>query len=200
MVHPAGPFDRRSVRASVLKPPVAMRDFLPADSAQVDALGIAAFEQYQHFYNDWPALRERIAHLSSLAEHGEIVDAEIDGRIVGSVAYIGPGKPKSPFYQPQWAVMRMLVVAPEAQGHGIGRMLADECIGRARRDKAGVFALHTSEMMKVALPMYLRMGFARHASAPTTYGVAYAVYTKILDPDASPGASRPRSLKESGGG
>ena len=165
-----------------------MRDFLPADAAQVDALGIAAFEQYQHFYNDWPALRARIAHLSSLAEQGEIIVAEIDGCIVGSVAYIGPGKPKSPFYQPQWAVMRMLVVAPDAQGHGIGRMLADQCIVRARRDQAAVFALHTSAMMKVALPMYLRMGFERHAEAPTTYGVAYAVYTKTLEADPAPGA------------
>lgn len=188
MVHAAGPFNRRSVRAARLKPPVALRDFLPADAAQVDALGIAAFEQYQHFYNDWPALRERIAHLSSLAEHGEIVVAEIDDRIVGSVAYLGPGKPKSTFYQPQWAVMRMLVVAPDAQGHGIGRMLADECMVRAQRDKATVFALHTSVMMTVALPMYLRMGFAWHAHAPTTYGVAYAVYTRTLDAGAAPDA------------
>ena len=163
--------------------PVVMRDFVPADAAQVDALGVAAFEQYQDFYNDWPALRERIAGLSSLAEHGEIVVAEIDGLIVGSVAYIGPGKPKSLFYQSEWAIMRMLVVSPGAQGRGIGRMLADECIRRAQRDRAAVFALHTSEMMKVALPMYLRMGFARHADAPTTYGVRYAVYTRQLHPE-----------------
>ena len=159
---------------------VVMRAFAAADGPGVDALGIAAFEQYQNCYNDWPALRERIAGLSSLAEHGEIVVAEVDGRIAGSVAYLGPGKPKSGFYLPQWAVMRMLVVAPDAQGGGIGRMLADECMRRARRDRAQVFALHTSEMMKVALPMYLRMGFARHADAPTTYGVAYSVYTKAI--------------------
>ena len=159
---------------------VSMRDFLPADTQQVDALGIAAFEQYKDFYNDWPALRERIATLSSLAEHGEIIVVEANGRIVGSVAYLGPGKPKSPFYNPEWAVMRMLVVSPAMQGRGIGRMLADECIRRAVRDKTGLFALHTSEMMTVALPMYLRMGFARHADAPTAYGVTYSVYTKRL--------------------
>lgn len=159
---------------------VSMRDFLPADAQQVDALGIAAFEQYQSFYDDWPALRERIAHLSSLAQHGEIIVAQANGRIVGSVAYLGPGKPKSPFYKPEWAVMRMLVVAPDMQGHGIGRMLADQCIRRAVRDRAGLFALHTSEMMKVALPMYQRMGFTRYADAPTTYGVKYGVYTMSL--------------------
>ena len=159
---------------------MTLRDFLPGDGAQVDALGVAAFEQYQARYSDWPALRARIATLSSLAEHGEIIVAEMNKRIVGSVAYLGPGKPKSPFYLPQWAVMRMLVVAPHAQGHGIGRMLAHECIRRAERDEAQVFALHTSDMMTVALPMYQRMGFAWHAEAPTTFGVKYAVYTQEL--------------------
>lgn len=157
-----------------------LREFSPGDCAQVDALGVAAFEQYQACYSDWPALRSRIATLSSLAEHGEIIIAEQDGEIVGSVAYLGPGKPKSPFYLPQWAVMRMLAVAPHAQGQGIGRALAHECIRRARRDGASVFALHTSAMMTVALPMYQRMGFVWHAEAPTTYGVRYAVFTKDL--------------------
>ena len=157
-----------------------LREFEPADAGRVDELGVAAFEQYRDCYSDWPALRSRIATLSSLAEHGEIIIAEIDGRIVGSVAYLGPGKPKSSFYLPEWAVMRMLVVAPEAQGNGIGRQLAAECIRRAQRDGATVFALHTSAMMAVALPMYQRMGFAWHAEAPTSYGVSYAVYTKKL--------------------
>jgi ribosomal protein S18 acetylase RimI-like enzyme len=41
--------------------------------------------------------------------------------------------------------MRMLVVAPEAQGQGAGRALAQECLRRGARDGAAVFALHTSE-------------------------------------------------------
>lgn len=34
------------------------------------------------------------------------------------------------------------------------RALAEECLRRAERDQASVFALHTSELMQVALPMY----------------------------------------------
>lgn len=159
---------------------VRLREYRADDAAQVDALGVEAFTQYARFYSDWPALKARLGTMSTLAEHGEIIVADIDGRMVGWVAYIGPGKPKSSFYLPEWAIMRMLVVAPDAQGKGIGRLLADECIRRAHRDNAAVFALHTSEMMCVALPMYLRMGFTRHADAPTTYGVKYGVYTKDL--------------------
>jgi ribosomal protein S18 acetylase RimI-like enzyme len=73
----------------------------------------------------------------------------------------------------------MLVVAPEARGMGIGRALAEACIAHARRDGAPQFALHTSELMEVALPMYERMGFRRHADGPTLFGVPYGIY--LLD-------------------
>jgi GNAT superfamily N-acetyltransferase len=76
--------------------------------------------------------------------------------------------------------MRMLVVAPGARGLGVGRRLAQECIDRARRDRAPVSALHTSALMSVALPMYLRMGFERQADAPDIHGVAYGIYLKHL--------------------
>ncbi len=157
-----------------------MRDFAAADAAQVDALGVAAFEAYRDAYSDWPAFRSRIAAMSSLADSGEIIVVEQDGRIAGAVAYIGPGKPKNDIFLPEWPIMRMLVVAPAAQGHGIGRMLAQECLRRAQRDGAAVFALHTSELMQVALPMYQRMGFKRWSDAPTTYGVKYGIYLKDL--------------------
>ena len=158
-----------------------MRDFAAADGAQVDALGVAAFEAYRDAYSDWPAFRARIATMSALAESGEIIVAERDGRIAGAVAYIGPGKPKSEIFLSEWPIMRMLVVAPEAQGNGVGRMLARECIRRAQRDGASVFALHTSELMQVALSMYERMGFMRWSDAPTTFGVQYGIYLKELE-------------------
>ena len=74
----------------------------------------------------------------------------------------------------------MLVVDPDARGQGIGRRLTEECIARARRDKAPLIALHTTSIMTVAQPMYLRMGFELIHEAPPIFGVRYAVYTKKL--------------------
>ncbi|MEZ5653884.1 MAG: GNAT family N-acetyltransferase [Burkholderiaceae bacterium] len=74
----------------------------------------------------------------------------------------------------------MLVVAPEARGVGVGRALAEACLARARRDEAEIFALHTSPIMSIALPMYLRMGFRFHSAAPKIHGVDYNLYTKDL--------------------
>lgn len=158
-----------------------IREYLPSDAASVNELAVQAFEQFKDAYTDWPLFRSRIANFSALAEVGEIVVATLNDRIVGAVAYIGSGAPKAEFFRAEWPIMRMLVVAPEARGHGIGRALAQECLSRAKRDGASVFALHTSELMQVALPMYQRMGFQWAATAPTIHGVKYDVYVKELD-------------------
>lgn len=160
---------------------INIREFDPADALTVNVLALKAFEQFQNAYNDWPAFKEKIAEMSSLAGVGELLVAEIDKRIVGAVVYIGPGMPKSDFFRPEWPIMRMLVVLPDARGQGLGRALAEECLRRAKRDKAQVFALHTSEIMRVALPMYLRMGFQKVFQAPSIDGVEYGVYLKKID-------------------
>jgi ribosomal protein S18 acetylase RimI-like enzyme len=118
--------------------------------------------------------------MAALSDAGEIVVAEVNGEIAGAVAYIGPDKPKSSFFDIRWPVMRMLVVHPSSRGLGVGRLLTHDCIERARRDKAEVFALHTTKLMSVAVSMYERMGFILHASAPDIYGVQYGIYLKQL--------------------
>jgi GNAT superfamily N-acetyltransferase len=160
---------------------IELRDYAPADAQAVNALAVAAFAQFQDDYSDWPVFKEKIASMATLAAHGEIIVAQRAGDLLGAVAYIGPGRPKSDFFDPAWPIMRMLVVAPEARGLGVGRSLALACIERALRDGAPVFALHTSELMSVALPMYQRMGFVWHAAAPVIHGVAYGIYLKRLD-------------------
>lgn len=158
-----------------------VRNFLPSDSAQVNALALLAFEQFKDSYQDWPGFRAKIGNMSALADAGEIVVAEVEGKIVGAVAYVSPSSPKAEFFRPEWPIMRMLVVAPDFRGRGIGRALAQECLCRAKRDGASVFALHTSKLMQVALPMYQRMGFKWVSDTPAIHGVEYGVYVKEID-------------------
>lgn len=160
--------------------PIHLRDFQPSDAPVIDALGVAAFEQFAHHYDDWPGLKDKIARMSELAETGEIIVATSGPNAVGAVAYLGPTAPKSAFFPQGWAVMRMLVVLPAARGHGIGRALASACIAKARAEHVQVFGLHTSAIMSVALPMYLRMGFEFVSQAPSIHGVSYGIYAKHL--------------------
>lgn len=157
-----------------------IRDYRASDAGDFDRIAIAAFSQFQDSYEDWPAMRAIVSKASTLSGSGEVIVAESDGQLMGGVAYVGPNFTKAPFFDPAWPVIRMLVVDPTCRGKGIGRALTDECIARAQRDGSPVIALHTSPIMTVALPMYLRMGFAKVREAPPLFGVPYAVYTKAL--------------------
>jgi GNAT superfamily N-acetyltransferase len=91
------------------------------------------------------------------------VVAEKEGIILGSVLLYPPGTAfstpdESPLTCPE---VRLLAVAPEARGQGIGTALMKECIRRARLLGAVCLNLHTTDMMQVAMRMYERMGFVR---------------------------------------
>lgn len=159
---------------------VHLRAFADADAPVINRLAVVAFSQYSDRYNDWPALAKVMERMSDMAETAEIVIAEHEGRIVGAVGYLPPFAAKQAHFKPEWPIVRMLVVDPNARGLGGGRALTQACIDRARRDRAPEIALHTSEMMTVALPMYLRMGFERVADAPPLFGVPYGIYVKRL--------------------
>jgi GNAT superfamily N-acetyltransferase len=157
-----------------------IRNFGDSDAEAVNRLAVAAFTPFAQHYNDWPALAANLAKMSALSASGEVIVAEADGRIAGAVAYIPPGAPKAAFFDSAWPIIRMLVVDPQQRGRGTGRALTDACLDRARRDRAKLIALHTSPIMTVALPMYLRMGFVWLRATPPIFGVEYAVYTKAL--------------------
>ena len=163
-------------------PSAVLRDFQEPDANEVNQLAIAGFQEFSSKYSDWPALASVYGRMSSLAKHGEIMVAELAGNIVGAVAYIPPYRPKAHYFEKAWPIIRSLVVDPTCRRTGLGRALTEECIRRARRDGASAIALHTSPIMTVALPMYLRMGFQWHHDAPPVYGVPYAAYLKHLTP------------------
>lgn len=173
-----------------------LRSFIAADAEAVNGVVLAAFSQFQAAYSDWAAFSGNLGQMVAQANTSEIIVAELEGAIVGAVAYVGPGKPKRAFFAPEWPIIRMLVVKPEHRGLGIGKALSEECIARARRDGANVVALHTSPLMNVALPMYERMGFRLEREIEPIYGVPYGVYLKHLGAQqavpADVAASRPR--------
>lgn len=157
-----------------------LRDYHEDDAEAIIRVALAAFAEFEQYYSDCPLFNANVAKMPKLAKAGEIIVAEDDGRIFGAVTYVGPQQPKPAFFEPAWPIIRMLVVDPAARGKGVGRQLTEECLRRAERDQSGVIALHTTPIMTVALPMYLRMGFARVRDAPDILGVPYAVYVKAL--------------------
>jgi len=91
--------------------------------------------------------------------------AEKDGHIVGSVLLYPAGTVmgragggSATLALPE---VRLLAVAPSVRGQGIGALLMDECVRRARESGARALTLHTTDMMQAAVRLYSRMGFQR---------------------------------------
>lgn len=78
---------------------------------------------------------------------GEFLVAELEGRIVGSIAFHPPGEILRAFYDDfgdAAAQIKRFSVAPDYQRRGVGRALYDELERRARKDGIETFVLHTT--------------------------------------------------------
>ena len=87
--------------------------------------------------------------------------AEVGGRIVGCVTFVDGLKALSEVDDPDAATVRMLGVATEARGRGVGEALMRECIDRARRSERKRVRLDTRTSMTSAQRLYERLGFRR---------------------------------------
>ena len=87
--------------------------------------------------------------------------AELDGTVVGAVAYVPRPGPFAEEFRDGDAGFRMLAVDAEAQGNGVGEALVRTCIARARADGRSALALFTMPSMAAAHRLYERLGFVR---------------------------------------
>ena len=159
---------------------IQLRNYKNEDAAAINLLAVRCFEQYRDKYSDWASFENGLNRFSDLSRLSEIIIAELHGEIVGAVAYVPPDVKKAEYFPQDTPIIRMLVVDPKRRGLGLGKSLSEECFKRAERDKCKAIALHTSSIMEVALPMYLRMGFELYDSAPDIYGVTYNVFIKQI--------------------
>lgn len=173
---------------------VEVREARPEDREAVRAITLAAYAEYADVMTPsaWEGLDRAVrAALVSDAPAERLV-AVHDGRVVGSVMLFAPatdaydgltaGAP--------WPELRLLAVAPEARGLGVGATLLEECVRRARRSGATVLGLHSSRSMRTAIGMYLRRGFVRdpaHDFVPEG-GEVVEAYRLALDGPRLPGA------------
>ena len=103
-------------------------------------------------------------HLRDVARHvqdSDVLGAELEGRIVGCVTFVDGLKPLSEVDDPDAATIRMLGVAAEARGCGVGAALVRACIERAKSAGRRRVRLDTRTSMTGAQRLYERFGFRR---------------------------------------
>jgi GNAT superfamily N-acetyltransferase len=138
----------------------------PAERAAILDLTLLAYQEYMpQIPAHWDAYRENIR--AALADPGPATQivAERGGALVGAVLLYPSGTsisaPGFPQRRRQWPEVRLLAVAPQARGLGIGGALMRECRRRAEAAGDDALTLHTTEMMRAARRLYERMGFVR---------------------------------------
>jgi len=148
---------------------LSIRDARPDERAAVNELTLRAYAEYATIMSPaaWAGLEAAMRSALASDERAERIVALRDETLLGSVmlypasadAYSGAvrraGSPE----------VRLLAVAPEARGLGVGRALMAECVRRARNAGAIELGVHTSRSMQIAMRMYARMGFVRVADS-----------------------------------
>jgi ribosomal protein S18 acetylase RimI-like enzyme len=104
---------------------------------------------------------ESLRDAASRAEKAELLVAELDGAIVGTVTYCEGGTSYSNLADPDEAEFRMLAVTGAARGAGVGAALVGFCVEKARAAGRTALRLSTQTDMLAAQRIYERMGFER---------------------------------------
>lgn len=157
-----------------------VRPAAPHELEAVGELTVRAYAADGYLAADDPYAAELRSAADRAAEADLLVAVDTDGSLLGTVTFTVPGTPWAEISRPGEAEFRMLAVAPEARGRGVGGELAQWCVDRARDLGCTAVALSSLTEMHAAHRIYARMGFVRAADrdwspAPGVQLVAYVL-------------------------
>jgi GNAT superfamily N-acetyltransferase len=138
----------------------------PADRADYPAMRRVVLAAYQQYTDDIPPdlLSTYLADLVDFerhAQHGQLLVAEIGGRISASAAFYRDAAEQQLGWPTGWSSGRGLAVLPEARGSGVATAMLAEVERLSQEAGARVFAFHTASFMSKAIQLYERLGYQR---------------------------------------
>lgn len=158
---------------------VHVREIREDEYDQVGELLLAAYDDVGPFSEDY---RQFLRHPEEWVDDTTATYvAELDGEVVGCVAFVLPGDREYEHIDPPVGDcgFRFLAVAPHAQGSGAGAALVERCITEARRRVCRRMMIHSMYFMRSAHALYERFGFDRRPDLDVTFpsgtGIAFAL-------------------------
>ncbi|CAM2771697.1 GNAT family N-acetyltransferase [Skermania piniformis] len=138
--------------------PAVVRPAEPTDFPGIDRLTTAVYigEGYVESSSAYAAV---LADTAARAAAAEVVVAECDGVVVGSLTIARPGTPFAPLATPDELEFRMLAVDRRARATGVGTALVRHVLDLARHDGYARVVLGTTATMVAARRIYDRLGF-----------------------------------------
>ena len=147
-----------------------VRNVLPDEHGEVGKLMVNVYSQLSGFPkpSEQPNYYKMLANVGELTTKPEtelLVAVSEEQKIVGAVVYFGNMK----YYgsggiatQVQNASgFRLLAVDPSVRGLGVGKLLTNECIEKAKTQRRNQLIIHTTMAMQTAWKMYEHAGFKR---------------------------------------
>jgi ribosomal protein S18 acetylase RimI-like enzyme len=163
-----------------------------AFASEYEEAGRITMRAYAEFFapegqdEDQEYLRS-VGQVAARARRTTVLVALLDGVIVGCVTLELDGRTNADDdpLEPGRAHIRMLGVAPETRGRGVGRALMNECEARARAAGKTFVTLHTTHLMNAARAMYESLGYERIEDHVLPDGFVLMGYRKDLQPSTS---------------
>ena len=147
-----------------------VRNARPVEFEKTGQLLVKVYSQLEGFptASEMPDYYKMLANVGQLTENPEtelLVAVTTSGKIDGAVVYIGDmqyyGSGGTATQEKNASGFRLLGVDPSTRGQGVGKLLIDECIQKAREKKQKQVIIHTTKSMQTAWKIYENMGFKR---------------------------------------
>jgi ribosomal protein S18 acetylase RimI-like enzyme len=144
---------------------VVIRAALPVEYDQVGEITFAAYAHDELLADDFDYGAELRAAAVRARDNDLLVAVDAtSGAVLGTVTFCLPDSDHAELARPGEAEFRMLAVAPEARGRGVGEALVRECLERATRLRCSRVVISTRWNMRPAHRLYRRLGFVRDPS------------------------------------
>lgn len=149
---------------------VVIRNAKPSEFSAIGKLMVEVYSQLEGFPKeeeqpDYYKLLHNIGEFTSNPGTELLVVVEPEGKIIGAVVFFSDmqyyGSGGTATKEKNAAGFRLLAVDPLTRGQGIGKLLTNECIRKAKEKKLSQVIIHTTKTMQPAWKMYERIGFKR---------------------------------------
>jgi len=148
----------------------SVRNAHPNEFQEIGQLMVQVYSQL----NGFPKPEKQPNYYNMLANIGELtkkpntellVAVNAQNKIAGGVVYFSDmqyyGSGGTATAEKNAAGFRLLAVDPTTRGHGIGKLLTNACIAKAKQSKLQNMVIHTTKAMQTAWGMYEALGFKR---------------------------------------
>lgn len=147
-----------------------IRNAVPSEFEEMGKLMVQVYSQVEGFPTELeqPNYYKILANIGELTNKPEtelLVAISSEGKIMGGVVYFSDmqyyGSGGIATKEQNASGFRLLAVDPLTRGKGIGKLLINECILKAKDKNHNQVIIHSTMAMQIAWKMYENLGFKR---------------------------------------